>query len=164
MVSGRVAALARGSAVSQCADTTRIASGRGRLCASSAHARVSLLSSTASVGAPCERKATGSKLFPGERDLEFHPHQGTPHLQPAADTLVVPHLVDLDRLALVDVHESRVLGRLDALGCDRNEFLPRRQVRAELEAIAEKALLARRMKSFRRVGRSLDGAGRLGLQ
>src|SRR5260221_3119414 len=136
MVAGCVAALTRGSAVSQCADTTRIASGRGRLRASSAQARVSLPSSTASVGAPWERKTTGSRLLPVERHGEIQEQQWAPHLQAAADPLVVAHLEDFDRLALLEVDEPRIFRWLDGLGRDRHEFLPRGQGGAEAPADA----------------------------
>src|ERR1700687_603685 len=59
MVSGAGVALTAGACVSQWADITRIAAGRGNSVASCLQARVSLLSSRAIVGAPCDRNTTG---------------------------------------------------------------------------------------------------------
>src|SRR5450759_4267644 len=71
MVSGLGAALTLGAAVSQCAEITRIALGRGKVLPSSSRALPVAPGSIASVGAPCETKRAGI-IFPLFDSGKFH--------------------------------------------------------------------------------------------
>jgi hypothetical protein len=63
MVSGRVAVLATGCAVPQCAESIRIARGRGKRLASVANSAEGIDASIGSVGAPWEMKTLGSRVI-----------------------------------------------------------------------------------------------------
>src|SRR6478735_4939111 len=63
MVSGRVAMLANGCIVPQCADSIKIARGRGSLSASVANSADGIDGSIGSVGAPWEMKTLGSRAI-----------------------------------------------------------------------------------------------------
>ena len=63
MVSGCEAALTAGSRVFQCADTARIARGRGRVCAKACHAGPARPGCSISIGEPWEMKMGGMKFM-----------------------------------------------------------------------------------------------------
>src|SRR5437899_9885723 len=63
MVRGRSSAVTRAPGVYQCAETARIARGRGRSAAMRSQARVYSLRSSAFIGLPCPMKRTGSCAF-----------------------------------------------------------------------------------------------------